>query len=43
MTRFLSERGIESTFVDGLRVTTPEVIDAVLKVVAGTVNHELVA
>lgn len=43
MTRFLSERGIESRFVGGLRVSTPEVIDAVLKVLAGTVNHELVA
>jgi acetylglutamate kinase len=43
MTRFLSERGIESKFVGGLRVTTPEVIDAVLKVFAGSVNHELVA
>jgi acetylglutamate kinase len=43
MTRFLAERGIESQFVGGLRVTTPEVIDAVLKVLAGTVNHELVA
>ncbi|MDX2154152.1 MAG: acetylglutamate kinase [Bryobacteraceae bacterium] len=43
MTRFLAERGIESRFVDGLRVTTPEVIDALLKVFAGSVNHELVA
>ena len=43
MTRFLSERGVESKFVGGLRVSTPEVIDAVLKVLAGTVNHELVA
>ncbi len=43
MTRFLAERGVESKFVRGLRVTTPEVIDAVLKVFAGTVNHELVA
>ena len=43
MTRFLAERGIESRFLNGLRVTTPEVIDAVLKVFAGTVNHELVA
>jgi acetylglutamate kinase len=43
MTRFLAERGIESRFVDGLRVTTPETIDAVLKVFAGSVNHELVA
>jgi acetylglutamate kinase len=43
MTRYLAERGIESRFVNGLRVTTPETIDAVLKVFAGTVNHELVA
>jgi len=43
MTRFLAERGIESKFVGGLRVTTPEVIDAVLKVFAGSVNHQLVA
>ena len=43
MTRFLAERGIESKFVNGLRVTTPEVIDAVLKVFAGPVNHQLVA
>lgn len=43
MTRFLAERGVESRFVDGLRVTTPEVVDAVLKVFAGTVNHEMVA
>ena len=42
MTRFLTERGIESRFVNGLRVTTPEVLDAVLKVFAGSVNHELV-
>ncbi len=43
MTRFLSERGIESRFIDGLRVTTPDTIDAVLKVFAGSVNHQLVA
>ena len=43
MTRFLAERGVESRFVNGLRVTTPEVIDAVLKVFAGSVNSELVA
>jgi acetylglutamate kinase len=43
MTRYLTERGIQSTFVGGLRVTTPETLDAVLKVFAGTVNHELVA
>lgn len=43
MTRFLAERGVESKFVDGLRVTTPEVVDAILKVFAGAVNHDLVA
>jgi acetylglutamate kinase len=43
MTRFLEERGIESRFVRGLRVTTEETIDAVLKVFAGSVNTQLVA
>jgi acetylglutamate kinase len=43
MTRYLAERGVESRFVNGLRVTTPETIDAVLKVFAGSVNHELTA
>ena len=43
MTRYLAERGIESTFVNGLRVTSAEVLDAVLKVFAGTINHQLVA
>ena len=43
MTRYLSERGIESRFINGLRVTTPEIIDAVVKVFAGTVNTQLVA
>ena len=42
MTRFLAEQGVESRFVGGLRVTTPEVVDAVLKVFAGSVNKELV-
>jgi acetylglutamate kinase len=43
MTRYLAERGVESRFVNGLRVTGPEVVDALLKVFAGSVNHELVA
>jgi acetylglutamate kinase len=43
MTRFLAERGIESQFINGLRVTTPEVIDAVVKVFAGSVNTQLVS
>jgi acetylglutamate kinase len=43
MTRFLAERGVTSNFINGLRVTSPEVIDAVLKVFAGSVNSGLVA
>ena len=43
MTRFLAERGVESRFVNGLRVTTPEVIDAVVKVFGGSVNAGLVS
>jgi acetylglutamate kinase len=43
MTRFLEERGVKSTFVRGLRVTTDETIDAVTKVLAGSVNTQLVA
>lgn len=43
MTRFLAEKGIESRFSGGLRVTTPDVMDGVLKVFAGSVNKELVA
>ena len=42
MTRFLAERGVESRFVNGLRVTTDEVIDAVVKVFAGSVNAQMV-
>lgn len=43
MTRYLAERGVESRFVNGLRVTTPETLDALLKIFAGAVNHELVS
>ena len=43
MTRFLAGLGIESRFVNGLRVTSPEVLDAVVKVLAGSVNKQLVA
>ena len=43
MTRYLAERGVESRFVNGLRVTTPEIIDAVVNVFAGSVNTTLVA
>ena len=41
MTRFLADRGIESKFVRGLRVTSGETIDALLKVLAGSVNSQL--
>jgi acetylglutamate kinase len=43
LTRFLEDRGIPSRFVRGLRVTGEETVDAVLKVLAGTVNTQLVA
>jgi acetylglutamate kinase len=43
MTRFLEERGVESRFANGLRVTTPDVLQAVLQVLGGSVNQELVA
>ncbi len=43
MTRFLEEHGVKSQFVNGLRVTTPAVLDAVVKVVAGSVNRQFVA
>jgi len=43
MTRYLAGQGIDSRFVNGLRITTSEVLDAVLKIFAGTVNTELVA
>jgi acetylglutamate kinase len=43
LTRYLAERGVLSQFVNGLRVTTPAVLDAVVKVVAGSVNRQLVA
>jgi acetylglutamate kinase len=43
MTRFLEERGIKSQFVNGLRVTTEETLDALIKVLAGSVNQHLVA
>ncbi|HEY3838384.1 MAG TPA: acetylglutamate kinase [Bryobacteraceae bacterium] len=43
MTRFLEERGVKSQFVNGLRVTTEETLDALIKVLAGSVNQHLVA
>ncbi len=43
MTRYLEERGITSQFVNGLRVTAEETMDALIKVLAGSVNQHLVA
>ncbi len=43
VTRYLEERGVPSRFVGGLRVSDETVIDAVTKVIAGSVNKQLVA
>ena len=42
LTRYLEQRGVPSHFVDGLRVSGEPVIDAALKIVAGSVNKQLV-
>lgn len=42
VTLFLDSRGVKSRFVGGLRVSDEDVIDAVTKVIAGTVNKQLV-
>jgi acetylglutamate kinase len=42
VTLFLDARGVKSRFVGGLRVSDEDVIDAVTKVIAGTVNKHLV-
>jgi acetylglutamate kinase len=43
VTRFLEERSIATRFVDGLRVSDTDVIDAVSKVIAGSINKRLVS
>lgn len=43
VTRFLEAQGVKSAFVNGLRVSDGEVIDAVTKVIAGTVNKSFVS
>lgn len=43
VTRFLEERGVNSNFKNGLRVSDAAVIDAVTKVIAGGVNKQLVS
>jgi len=43
LTQFLDGLGIESRFVGGLRVSDETVVDAVCKVIAGSVNKQLVS
>ncbi len=43
VTRFLDKQGIQSQFVNGLRVSDEAVVDAVCKVIAGSVNKQLVS
>jgi acetylglutamate kinase len=43
VSRFLEERGVISRFVGGLRVSDQAVIEAVTKVISGTVNKQLVS
>jgi len=43
LTRYLEQAGIASRFVNGLRVTDAPSLDGVIKVFAGTVNHQLLA
>lgn len=42
VTRFLEERGLPTRFIGGLRVSDEAVVDAVVKVIAGSVNKQLV-
>jgi acetylglutamate kinase len=42
LTKYLDNQGVESHFVNGLRVTGQEAMDAVVKILAGTVNKNLV-
>ena len=43
VTHFLETQGVKSAFVNGLRVSDAAVIDAVTKVIAGSVNKNLVS
>ncbi len=43
LSRYLAGLDHESKFRGGLRVTPPEILDAVLRVLAGSVNRQLVA
>ncbi len=43
LTRFLESQGVQSAFVNGMRVSDEAVIDGLTKVIAGSVNKALVA
>jgi acetylglutamate kinase len=43
VTRYLEERGVQSRFVGGLRVSDAQVIESVTSVIAGSVNKKLVS
>ena len=43
LSRYLQEGGVESEFRNGLRVTPPALMDAVLRIYAGEVNHRFLA
>ncbi|MBI1357244.1 MAG: acetylglutamate kinase [Acidobacteria bacterium] len=43
LSRYLQEQGVASEFRNGLRVTPPDILDAVLRIYAGSVNHHLVS
>ena len=43
LSRYLKEQGVESEFRNGLRVTPQSLLDAVLRIYAGEVNHRFLA
>ena len=43
LSRYLKDQGVESEFRGGFRVTPPAILDAVLRILAGSVNHHLIA
>ena len=43
LTAFLEKTGVKSEFLQGLRITSEEAMDGVIKIFAGTVNHSLLA
>ncbi len=43
LSRYLNDQGVKSEFQGGFRVTPPGILDAVLRILAGSVNHHLIA